>query len=207
MTPANGRIPDSELAPIKDGQLLKECAAAWNALNEEARRNGIELVPTGSKSSYRTYAQQVELYQAYLNGTGNLAARPGTSNHGWGHAVDVATPEMRRLIDQIGSRYGFSKQWSDAQSEWWHICYERGHWSGDDPGPEGQAATPQAPTLEEGDMITAVLKQNGAIEVFVEKSSNGEVFHAWQNAANAGWAGAEAGKRSAGWYSLGTPGK
>ena len=201
---ANGQIPDSELAPIKNGRLRKECAAAWNALNVEARANGLELTPTGSKSSYRTLAQQQELYRLYLAG-GTLAAVPGTSNHGWGHAVDLATPEMRALVDRIGARFGWSKQWSDAQSEWWHIVYQAGHWTGDDPGPEAQPFQP--PTLEEGDMITAVVKQNGAIEVFVEKSNSGEVFHAWQQGANAGWAGAQQGVRNAGWFSLGTPGK
>jgi hypothetical protein len=55
-------------------------------------------------------------------------------------------------------------------------------------------------------MINAVVKQNGAIELFVEKSS-GEVFHTWQREANSGWWGAETGKRNAAWQSLGTPGK
>ncbi|HEX4501907.1 MAG TPA: hypothetical protein VH187_12255, partial [Scandinavium sp.] len=55
-------------------------------------------------------------------------------------------------------------------------------------------------------MLNAVVKKNGAIEVFVE-AKDGEVFHTWQTAENAGWAGAEKGKRNAGWYSLGTPGK
>ena len=39
-------------------------------------------------------------------------------------------------------------------------------------------------------MLTAVLKENGAIELFVEKD-NGQVWHAWQTGPNAGWAGAE----------------
>ena len=31
-------------------------------------------------SGYRTYAEQASLYQQYLNGTGNLAAPPGTQH-------------------------------------------------------------------------------------------------------------------------------
>jgi hypothetical protein len=176
-------------------------------MNVEARKRGLELVPTGSKSSYRTYDQQVELYRAYLNGTGNLAAKPGTSNHGWGLAVDVASHAMRSMVDAIGAKYGWAKAWSDAPSEWWHIKYEAGHYSGPDPGPHGGANLPISPLpLKEGDMITAVVKQNGAIEVFVEKSS-GEVFHAWQNGPNTGWWGAEPNKQNAKWQSLGNPGK
>ena len=41
-------------------------------------------------SADRTYAEQVGLYAAYLNGSGGLAARPGSSNHEGGRAVDLA---------------------------------------------------------------------------------------------------------------------
>jgi len=134
---ANGKMKDSELAPIASGQLANAAAAAWNAMNVEARKKGGELLPTGSKSSYRTYAQQQELYNDYLNGNGALAAVPGTSNHGWGLAVDVATQQMRSTIDKIGRKYGWAKEWSDAPSEWWHLKYKSGVWSGKDPGPKG----------------------------------------------------------------------
>jgi LAS superfamily LD-carboxypeptidase LdcB len=146
----NGRLSDSELAPIAQGRLAKAAAAAWNAMNVESRKNGLEIVPTGSKSSYRTFAQQQELYNLYVSGKGNLAAKPGTSNHGWGLAVDVATQQMRQMIDRIGVKYGFSKRCSDAQNEWWHIKYDPGcnkaSWKGSDPGPSGTATvTPQQP--------------------------------------------------------------
>ena len=200
----NGQIPASELAPIYLGQLRADCAAAWNALNVEARTLGCELYPTGSKSSYRSYEQQVELYNAYLNGTGNLAAVPGTSNHGWGTAVDLATQGMRSMVDRIGAKYGYSKSWSDAPSEWWHIVYQVGHWSGPDPGPTGSGATlPQLP--EDAMSLFAVVKPNGAIELFVE-TDKGQVWHTWQKAENSSWWGSEPGK-NAGWQSLGTPGK
>lgn len=134
----NGKLPASELAPIAGGQLRKDAAAAFNAMNVEARRRGLELRPTGSMSSYRNYAQQQILWQRYKAGTGNLAARPGTSNHGFGLAVDFATPEMRELVNHIGASFGWSKQWSDAPSEWWHVCYQPGHYHGPDPGPAGK---------------------------------------------------------------------
>lgn len=203
----NGRLPDAALSPILNGQLRKDAAAAWNAMNVESRKLGLALRPTGSKSSYRTYEQQVELYLAYQRGTGNLAAKPGTSNHGWGLAVDLASQEMRTMVDRIGEKYGWAKRWSDAPSEWWHIKWLEGHWAGPDPGPMGEGvAPPPLPKEVEAIMIQAVVKQNGAIELFVE-AKDGEVHHTWQTAANSGWAGAEKGKRNAQWYSLGTPGK
>ena len=51
----------------------KSCGEIWNI-----------------NSGYRSYAEQTALYNAYLAGTGNLAARPGTSNHEGGRAVDVS---------------------------------------------------------------------------------------------------------------------
>lgn len=200
----NGKLPASALAPIAQGNLKKEAAAGWNAMNVEARKRGLQIVPTGSKSSYRTYEQQVELYNAYLNGTGNLAAKPGTSNHGWGDAVDVATTQMRSMIDQIGAQFGFSKSWSDAPSEWWHICYQAGHYKGPDPGPTGSAPAPTPEPITEEDMITAVVKANKAIEVFVEKS-DGRVFHTWQQGENGKWYTTDGGKSIA-WQGMGNPG-
>lgn len=196
----NGRLPASVLAPIKNGQLEKTAAAAWNAMNVEARARGLELLPNGSKSSYRTYAQQVELHNLYEAGKGELAAEPGTSNHGWGVAVDLATQQMRTMLDQIGERYGWAKKWSDAQSEWWHIKYAPGHWSGPDPGPDGSnQPTPQPP---EGTVALAVgTMSDGRFEVFVE-DKNGQIWHAWQQ-KEGGWAKTN-GKT---WASMGTPGK
>ena len=199
-------MPPAELAPIAGGQLRRDAAAAWNALNVEARKRGVELQPTGSKSSYRTLDQQHELYRMYLAGTGNLAAKPGTSNHGWGLAVDLATQEMRAIVDHIGAAYGWAKQWSDAPSEWWHIRWREGIWLGRDPGPHGDHAVASIPATPEGTVALAIGQmKDGRFEVFVE-TKDGEIFHAWQS-KEGGWAGAEKGKRIAQWYSLGTPGK
>jgi hypothetical protein len=206
----NGKLPPSELAPIAKGQLAIAAAASWNAMNQEARRRGVELLPTGSKSSYRTYEQQVELWNVYQAG-GNLAAVPGTSNHGWGLAVDAANQKMWDMIAQIGAPFGWQKQWSDAPSEPWHHSYRAGIYHGPDPGPYGQGSPAKPvqepiPQLPEGTMAIAVgTMTDGRLEVFVE-TKDGEVFHAYQ-AKEGGWAGAEAGKRNAKWYSLGTPGK
>jgi hypothetical protein len=140
----NGRLPASSLAPIAGGKLAKGAAAAWNAMNVESRRKyGVELRPTGSKSSYRSFAEQQYFWNLYTSGKGALAARPGTSNHGVGLAVDVPTQRMRQIIDAIGAKYGWAKKWSDAPSEWWHLRYRSGVWSGRDPGPKG--ATPAKP--------------------------------------------------------------
>jgi hypothetical protein len=62
-------------------------------------------------------------WRLYLMGRGALAARPGTSNHGWGTTVDVPSRRMAQLINQEGAAFGWQKRWSDAPSEWWHFRY------------------------------------------------------------------------------------
>lgn len=126
----NGRLPSSALSPINGGFLISDAAAAFNALDRESRRRyGVALHPLGHMSSYRTYQQQMQLWQLYRAGRGNLAAYPGTSNHGLGLAVDFANQHMRWIVDQIGAHFGWAKAWSDAPSEWWHIRYRAGVWS------------------------------------------------------------------------------
>ena len=70
----------------------------------------------------RTYAEQVALYAASLNGTGNLAAKPGTSNHEKGKAADVsvggspvgASSKRRRACQNY--KLGFP-----VKGEAWHV--------------------------------------------------------------------------------------
>lgn len=127
---SNGRLPTSALAKIPGGRLRKDAAEAWNAMNAESeRRFGVTLRPTGPRSSYRSFSEQVALRRLYLAGKGDLAAVPGTSNHGLGLAVDLATPQMRHIVDQIGAKYGWAKRWSDAPTEWWHLKWRPGSYA------------------------------------------------------------------------------
>lgn len=119
--PENGRLSASELAPIPGGELRKDAAAAWNAPGGPADAG---LRPTGSMSSYRTYEEQVYLYDLYTEGRGSLAALPGTSNHGWGIAIDVPEAWMQSWIREHGGKYGWQK--TEAFSEAWHFNYVGG---------------------------------------------------------------------------------
>jgi hypothetical protein len=197
---SNGKLPPSELAPIAQGRLAVDAAAAWNAMNVEARRRGCELLPTGSMSSYRTYDQQVYLWREYQAGRGSLAARPGSSNHGWGLAVDAANKQMWDMIARIGAPYGWQKQWSDAPNEAWHHSYRKGIYRGPDPGPYGRQAPHEPPpqvvyiTPPAGGpvaQIAVMQNKDGRLEVFVLKD-DGNVFHKWQQDPNkafvANWA-------------------
>ena len=68
---------------------------------------GVDLYPGGPVSAYRTYEQQAYLYDLFLAGQGAPANPPGSSSHELGVAVDLATPEMRSVIDEIGPAYGW----------------------------------------------------------------------------------------------------
>jgi LysM repeat protein len=116
--PGMGHIP----SPYGELHLLPAAADAWNAMRAEALSTfGTDVYPGGPVSAYRTYEQQAELYRAFLAGYGAPANPPGSSSHELGTAVDVESPEMRWVIDQIGWKYGWGKV--HAPGEWWHVDY------------------------------------------------------------------------------------
>lgn len=113
--------------PGPSGELHLEAAAAsaWNAMREESLRlYGTDLYPEGPLSAYRTSEEQRYLYELYLAGQGAPAAPPGSSSHQAGTAVDLATEDMRWVVDQIGAAYGWAKV--EAPDEWWHVNYVGG---------------------------------------------------------------------------------
>ena len=82
-----------------------------------AKADGIDLSVT---DSYRSYNQQVELAATKgLFANGGLGAVPGTSNHGWGLAVDidVRSPKTMAWVNANGHRFGFAQA---SSREPWH---------------------------------------------------------------------------------------
>lgn len=77
------------------------------------------LAESGGKvtvsSGYRTNQQQQALYEAYQNGTGNLAAKPGTSKHEHGEAIDWGGD--LQLAAQLSAKYGLI---ASVPGEPWH---------------------------------------------------------------------------------------
>ena len=120
--PASSVSLGSIYMPGGDAYLRSDAAAQWNAMRQESLADfGQDIYPNGPLSAYRSPEQQAQLYQSFLDGTGDPANPPGSSSHELGLSVDVATPEMRSVVDQIGSQFGWGKL--EAPDEWWHVTY------------------------------------------------------------------------------------
>jgi hypothetical protein len=103
----------------------KPTAHAFLKMQAAADNAGVTL---SINSAFRTQAEQQYLYKCYQTGScnnGNLAARPGYSNHQNGRALDLATSNWTWVANNAG-RFGFQRT---VPSERWH--YE---FFGNDPG-------------------------------------------------------------------------
>lgn len=126
---ANGRIPSSALTSVGGGhKMYGDAARAFTQMRDAARRDGVNIKLT---DSYRTYAAQVDVARRkgiygvrQPNGKLGLAARPGTSNHGLGRAVDVnlgASPGASQWLRANAARFGFKT----IPREPWHWEFKR----------------------------------------------------------------------------------
>ncbi len=119
----------------------------WQAA---ADRAGVSL---SIRSGFRTMEEQRHLYDCYVTrrcNNGNLAAKPGYSNHQNGEALDLATSNWSWVRSTAGT-YGFR---ATVPSERWHYEY-----SGSDPGGicsgGGAAPAPSSSTDDETDEASA----------------------------------------------------
>jgi hypothetical protein len=136
--PENGRIPRSELVRIHHPRgipvfLRDDAAVAWEDMRRESvQRLSVNLYPLGPASAYRSLEQQQFFWNLFQRG-GNPAAPPGSSNHGWGVAVDVGDPDAATsqrqwsAVRRIGLRYGWSWDEGSRVGEPWHFRYVGGY--------------------------------------------------------------------------------
>ncbi len=118
----NGRIPASALTSIgiNGHRLYAPAAQAFRQMRDAAAKAGVRI---GVTDSYRSYATQVDLVRRKgLYSQGGLAATPGTSNHGWGMAVDVDTNSRgTQWLRANAARFGYAT----IPREPWHWEYRR----------------------------------------------------------------------------------
>lgn len=122
---SNGQIPESELCPISSGGLLRCDAARTFEIMNAAYKDHFGT-PISVTDTYRSLAGQYDCRAR----KGNLCATPGTSNHGWGLAIDLGgginrfgTEEHLWMVENA-SRFGWvHPEWAQAtgsKPEAWH---------------------------------------------------------------------------------------
>ncbi|WP_181030633.1 D-alanyl-D-alanine carboxypeptidase family protein [Clavibacter michiganensis] len=136
---ANGKIPTSALMPIrypgvvagqtpgsgvlKDVYMEPNAGAALLALLRAYNLETGKYLPV--VEGYRTYENQ-NYWWEYYNHQPKYAAEPGTSNHGWGKAVDFTDAQLTAAqvtwLRARGDDFGYTP----IQSERWHFNYVGG---------------------------------------------------------------------------------
>lgn len=157
LTYENGSVPRSILAPLDgenygDAELRRDAAASWNRARADVlARTGITLTVRGwnrtlaeqERFFFERYKKQatgdgpfgdVRWYKGarYVRVTGAPAAIPGTSNHGWGLAVDVddfgaygtSGNARSRAVTPILEKHGWTDDEGSSIGEPWHRVYK-----------------------------------------------------------------------------------
>jgi LAS superfamily LD-carboxypeptidase LdcB len=118
----NGKITKSELSQVgqTDHRLWAPAASSLDSLLAAAGRDGVKI---GITDSYRSFAEQVDLARRKgLYSQGGLAAKPGTSDHGWGLAVDLdLNGKAQAWMRSNAGRFGFAE---DTPREPWHWAFK-----------------------------------------------------------------------------------
>ena len=93
-------------------------ARAFLVMATAAAEDGVEL---WIRSGFRSHDEQRMFYQAYREGWGNRAARPGHSNHQSGRALDLYLgPGAFAWLEANARRFGFKRT---VKGEPWHWEY------------------------------------------------------------------------------------
>ena len=120
----NGHIPESALAPINGSseRMWAPAAQQLNRLIADAKASGVTI---GITDGYRSYDSQVRVAQEKgLYTQGGTAAQPGTSQHGWGLAVDLGLdPNAQAWMRSHAKDYGFVE---NVPREPWHWEFQPG---------------------------------------------------------------------------------
>jgi D-alanyl-D-alanine carboxypeptidase len=118
----NGKIPANALEKVgnTNHKLWAPAAENLNRMMQDAKAQGVTI---GITDSYRPYAEQVDLAKRKgLYSQGGLAAKPGTSEHGWGMAADLdLNPKALKWMRANADKYGFVE---NVPRETWHWAYQ-----------------------------------------------------------------------------------
>ncbi|WP_067497740.1 D-alanyl-D-alanine carboxypeptidase family protein [Actinoplanes sp. TFC3] len=118
----NGKIPAGALEKVgnTNHKLWAPAAENLNRMMQDAKAQGVTI---GITDSYRPYEEQVDLAKRKgLYSQGGLAAKPGTSEHGWGMATDLdLNAKALTWVRANADKYGFVE---NVPRESWHWAYK-----------------------------------------------------------------------------------
>ena len=128
---SSGCISNSQLKSvgIGDHKLQTDAANAFIKMYEDMPNNVKSSVKLSD--SYRPLNIQCNIFdwdkyessgKRVKKGTSSTpVAYPGTSNHGWGRAIDISPSNVQNWIRENGTKYGWC--WGEAKSEPWHFTF------------------------------------------------------------------------------------
>jgi LAS superfamily LD-carboxypeptidase LdcB len=111
-----------KLVEVAGVELEAATAKAFRVMAKAARKAGIDI---GIRSGFRSQEKQKRLYHEYVKGWGNLAARPGYSNHQNGKALDIYITDYKvyEWLKKNAAKFGFKRT---VRREAWHWEYVGG---------------------------------------------------------------------------------
>ena len=117
----NGQVPAEQLVAIPGTRhhLWAPAGDAFSELLADAAKDGVSI---GVNDAYRSYDSQVDMVaRKGLYSQGGLAASPGTSDHGWGIALDLQLDSKAQAwMRANGDKHGFVEE---TPREPWHWVF------------------------------------------------------------------------------------
>ena len=131
-------LDTSDIRVNKKGMELRNSAfTALVKMNQDMEKEGLEMLVS---SAYRSYAYQEKIYNYYVSvygqeETDKFSARPGTSQHQLGTAVDFgsiseeyADTAEGKWMSENASQYGFSLSYPEGYESITGYSYEPWHY-------------------------------------------------------------------------------
>ena len=153
VNPTNAMSEEYEvtLADFEDSKVDARILAVCEQMFKDADQDGVSLLLV---SAYRSQQYQRELYEKEVASyrakgyslaraediAATITARPGTSEHQTGLALDIVTPSYKGMnkgftrtdafawLDAHAHNYGFTMRYPDGKTDLTKVIYEPWHW-------------------------------------------------------------------------------
>lgn len=203
MPQENGKLSLSTLTRLSVGGYLTTAAAnSFERLRLAGARDGVNVTITSTADAYREYTIQerifteryIPTYTEYATGKVDkrywqgrywfrrrgtaAAAVPGTSNHGWAIAIDIANvggfnSTFYLWLSNNAPALGWSNDEGRSVAEYWHWTFR----TSQDTGGGGSSAPAPTPTPEEEDDMPTASEVANAVLNTPDPALGGRTVH------------------------------